>query len=1270
MNSLLRELGYRLDTKNDIWMKPSYKDISYSDGDEVEKRIDSIIDQASDISVLSAELNQHCKDWPSSYHLSTHRANIMRPFKSLLTGDILELGAGCGAITRYLGECGGRVLAIEGSSRRAAIARSRTRDLKNVSILAEDFNKFQCAQKFDVVTLIGVLEYANLFASTQNPHLALLEHVYSLLKPKGKLIIAIENQLGLKYFAGFPEDHIGLPMYGLEGRYQSDQAQTFGKTTLSNLLKEAKFENLVFFVPCPDYKLPHSILTEQGLKNKEFDAAVFAWQNVWRDTQMPGHRNFNLELAWPEVFKNELSLDLANSFLIAASPTSESFMDSSILAYHYSTTRKPMYCKETLFKYRKKVNVSYKKLNEDSTENRIRARKNPPVKFDVPASSEYILGTLFAFDFVKIVTKDSWTFDEVAKFVQLYLQIVQDAAQSDDAQFDFTSLHTNLPGKLYDMMPHNIIIKQDGQPSIIDQEWVLDQPIELGYLLFRSFMTLMGFVTIFGLHESGVNMTCRQFIDSTLSVIALDIQEEDYVRYITLEVEVQNFIANYQQSEEELSFWLMRDLPILDPDKSLLDHDSQITNRNKEIIRRDAQIRAILSSRSWFVTKPLRFLGRLVRGRFREAFAPLRRLLNFNISIRKKQIKEDTVIAIDKSDESSSWMLRIKFDELEGKKFIHYRTNKKIDPCVKLIAFYLPQYHPIPENDLFWGKGFTDWNNVRKALPNYAGHYQPHCPIHLGYYDLRTPKVMEEQAKLAKEYGIYGFAYYFYWFDGKPVMEKPLEAMLENSNVDIPFFLLWANENWTRRWDGGNQGEVLLSQNHSIDDSIAFIRHLIKYFKDDRYIRVDNKPVLAIYRAGLIPNVNMIIKKWRDEVKKHGIVDLYIICVKVKEFQETQVSGFDAAMEFPPHSHFIAPKRADAMLSITNSNYQGTIYDYGNFAKSSVHEDEPAYKVFKTTMLSWDNTARRQDNSYIFYGFSLLRYKQWLSLLCNRVFNNPKYNSDEKLVFINAWNEWAEGTHLEPDREFGYGYLQATYDAISNYDAKILSSIKESTFVRKSNIAVLVHVHYIDVWPSISDSLKQMCQTKFDLYITVTSTPMIKEILSEYPDAHIKLFDNRGRDVLPFLKVMGSIANLGYNAICKIHSKKSVHRVDGDHLRECLYTSLLNNVVEIVKQFTDDQSLGMLVPEKFLISYTQENMLNNHKNVSSLCDDLNIPFTDDTFPEGSMFWFRPKALSGIEKISERDFNFEDGYCDGQITHAVERIFCLLTKHNGYKVDTI
>jgi hypothetical protein len=212
--------------------------------------------------VLSTELRQHCTDWPSLYHLSGTRANILRPFQDILKGA--------------------NVLALEGSPRRAAIVRSRTRDLKKVTVLAEKFDQFQCDYQFDIITLIGVLEYANLFTAGENRPLAMLERVKAMLKPNGKLIIAIENQLGLKYFAGAPEDPIGQPMYGIEGRYQKDQPQTYGRKTLSEILRQAGFAYSDFMAPFPDYKLPVSIVTQAGFEGHDFDASALAWQSVSR----------------------------------------------------------------------------------------------------------------------------------------------------------------------------------------------------------------------------------------------------------------------------------------------------------------------------------------------------------------------------------------------------------------------------------------------------------------------------------------------------------------------------------------------------------------------------------------------------------------------------------------------------------------------------------------------------------------------------------------------------------------------------------------------------------------------------------------------------------------------------------------------------------------------------------------------------------------------------------------------------------------------------
>ncbi|MEY4537744.1 MAG: hypothetical protein RL171_1895, partial [Pseudomonadota bacterium] len=284
MKTLLQDLGYVLDADIHVWRSPSYQGIAYNDGDEIETRIYNIIKNATDITTLSTELRQHCTDWPSQYHLTSARANIMRPFEQTLKGaSVLEIGAGCGAISRFLGECGANVLALEGSPRRASIARSRTRDLDNIVVLTEKFDQFRSQHQFDVVTLIGVLEYANLFTPGDNAALSMLQRVRQLLKPEGKLIIAIENQLGLKYFAGAPEDHFGKPMVGIEGRYGKNQAQTFGRPALTKLLQQAGFETSQFLAPFPDYKLPSSIVTEAGFKHPHFDAAAFATQSVKRD---------------------------------------------------------------------------------------------------------------------------------------------------------------------------------------------------------------------------------------------------------------------------------------------------------------------------------------------------------------------------------------------------------------------------------------------------------------------------------------------------------------------------------------------------------------------------------------------------------------------------------------------------------------------------------------------------------------------------------------------------------------------------------------------------------------------------------------------------------------------------------------------------------------------------------------------------------------------------------------------------------------------------
>ena len=709
---------------------------------------------------------------------------------------------------------------------------------------------------------------------------------------------------------------------------------------------------------------------------------------------------------------------------------------------------------------------------------------------------------------------------------------------------------------------------------------------------------------------------------------------------------------------------------------------------NAELLR-NQEIVQIKKSASWKLTAPLRFLGAIFirsisicikiaefirenNGIFPAGVKIVRAFKNEGVFFVKKSATAYLQPSVERKefvDETRSKIPRIEFDSMK-EVFHKYDKNKTIDPLVKLIAFYLPQFHPFPENDEWWGKGFTEWTNVGKAKPNYEGHYQPHCPIHIGYYDLRLPSVMEEQARLAKNYGIYGFNYYFYWFGGKTLMESPLEMMLENKKIDMPFCLTWANENWSRRWDG-QENDILIAQSHSEKDSLNFIRHLIKYFKDDRYIKIDGKPLLIIYRANIIPNIRETAGLWRQEAKREGFPDIYLVAAQTFGIKSPEPFGFDASMQFPPHT--ISSSEITKQMDLINHQYSGHIYSYEEVVANAIKDAEPPYKLFRTAMLSWDNTARKQNASHIFHGFSLLRYRQWLSSLINKSVINEKYSDQERFVFVNAWNEWAEGTHLEPDQKYGYGYLQATYDAISEYDKKNRSSLEvKCKKISDADCALIIHSHYVDVLPEIkSKTLSAFDGIPCDVFITVTSSEHIEQAKQVFPDAHIMLVENRGRDILPFIKILKAIGALGYKYMCKLHTKKSLYRNDGEQLRYELYEALLGGaggVREIITRFDVDPKIGMIVPDKYLIRHTDHNMTFNWDHVAQISKNLKIEFKYDHFPAGSMFWFRPGAMTSLYAIDEATFEVESGLADGTAAHAIERLMCMIVK--SQKMDVI
>lgn len=345
-----------------------------------------------------------------------------------------------------------------------------------------------------------------------------------------------------------------------------------------------------------------------------------------------------------------------------------------------------------------------------------------------------------------------------------------------------------------------------------------------------------------------------------------------------------------------------------------------------------------------------------------------------------------------------------------------------------LLAYYLPQYHPTPENDEWWGRGVTEWTNVCKAVPLYAGHYQPRLPGELGYYDLRITENIARQIALAKTHGIYGFAYYFYWFDGKRLLDQPLDALLNNPKLDFPFCLCWANESWTRRFDGSS-GEVIMLQNPSVQSYQAFIESVKPYFADKRYIRINGRPLLIIYRPSLIPNCLQVLAYWRSYCRQKGLGDPYLIGVKENTFDGDLLSlGFDAQSEFHPGTVFRYCSEISDDIYFIRNNFRGLVLDYADLVKRKKYLNFQAKKLHRAVMPMWDNTPRRNNTAMIFEGSTPSLYKDWLKDILLETRSNEEL--DAPFVFVNAWNEWGESAYLEPDRKYGYAYLRATREAI------------------------------------------------------------------------------------------------------------------------------------------------------------------------------------------------------------------------------------------------
>lgn len=389
----------------------------------------------------------------------------------------------------------------------------------------------------------------------------------------------------------------------------------------------------------------------------------------------------------------------------------------------------------------------------------------------------------------------------------------------------------------------------------------------------------------------------------------------------------------------------------------------------------------------------------------------------YNTNVEKLKYAEYIEQGILKRDKEF-----ISFDEQE-----YQRKSKD----TKVIAWYLPQFHQMEINNRFHGQGFTEWTNTSRAIPLFVGHYQPHIPYDVGYYDLTNLESLKRQIYLAKHYGIYGFCIHYYWFSGVKLMEKPLELLLKHKELDIPFCLDWATENWTALWDGRNR-EIMLEQKLNDGDEQHFMEDILPYMMDSRYIKIDGKPVLVIYRINMFEKtrVKRLLHNFRIYAQKSGFPDLYIMLSNSLGLRDDVTEwGADALVEYQPQAvwNMMEKYRPEGYL---NPYFRGSIFD-----SLPVIEEEKYMveynnkKFFRSALTSWDNTARKAvSGAWILQGLNPKTFKKWLKDI---VIESKKIHSaEEDIVFVNSWNEWAEGSHLEPDMKYGYGYLQAVKDVL------------------------------------------------------------------------------------------------------------------------------------------------------------------------------------------------------------------------------------------------
>ena len=1501
----------------------------YNDGDQVEQDILAYVKQYPADEYW--KVLQKDQRWPVFYHLTEMRENILNWYDFKPDCDILEIGGGMGALTGLLCRKAKTVTTVELTARRAQVIYARHADCDNLKILVGNFNNMEIDQRFDYITLIGVLEYAQSFTPGGDPQV-FLERVQSLLKPDGKLLIAIENRFGLKYWCGAYEDHTGKPYDGINGYPDTDTIRTYSRRELADLLDRSGLEKQRFFYPLPDYKLPQVMYSDEYLPKKEIAAKVRKY-----------YLNDPILLAdegntYSDIVQNGVFPFFANSFFVECGKQSANMSTAAFASFTPDRARDykvvTVICTDETVKKYAALPQGQQHIQNVFDQQRLYVGDNlvPYKMVDGHLEMPYIDAPALADILCDCIKRNDRK--QIKNWLDLFREQIRRSAEIAEINGKDILRHG-----FVDMTFCNCFVKDD-QLLFYDQEWI-NHGVPVDYLVFRALLVLYWEHPDLEESISQSELRKMQKIDSDTANQYMDIEsdflkqvvpsysnpfavmdryvgrtdlsalerikeqsrmstgtfyfdigsgysEENAVHYSfnpsqlfrrrieipsntnrirydpiegefcvlrhldvlsdsgllaaqTINGEQENELYLFQTTDPQFEISLTHPVRWIEVSADILTFNGIVglsmlqafhaakqdrirfseerdllsgkltglesersnlserlaameTARNElaECLSRTEADRAELSERltatetarnkleeclssteadraelserltametardnlkeclvqtevdrdnlsnsleqtlrelaaqkeengnalsqrevlqrqlaesqyaysvisnaaCWKITKPVRCLLDWLKriSLFALMIKGLKYLKDNGWSNTRKKLKnwnkeKNRIMEINSAiNESAETTDAVLYDSeyQENQDYAIYTTD------VKVLAFYLPQFHTFPENDKWWGKGFTEWTNVKKSTPRFSGHYQPRVPnADIGYYCLENIDVIRHQAELAKHHGIYGFCFYYYWFSGKRLMEKPVDQLLEHPEIDLPFCLCWANENWTRRWDGQEQ-DVLIKQEYTDEDDERFIIDMEKYLIDPRYIRIDGAPLIIIYNPSAMPDCRKSFSKWRETARKIGIGEIKIwICLTWgRNAEMLYVSDLvDAEVEFPPHN--IGGEWME-LKDIEREGKDCIIYDYHRAVEYIVGTWEDNGKTLLprhyTCMLAWDNAARRKDGWHAFYKFSLKEFYKWVSEAARQ--SRKNLPPEERFIFINAWNEWGEGTYLEPEEKYGYANINTVSKAVFDlpFDRTTVvineqfpeANAKSFSSADLPKIAIQAHIFFLDL---IDEMIRQFNNLPypFDLYVTTDTEKKKKTIVTAFKKRckckHLKVLvlANRGRDVAPFLVQMAPVIGQ-YEYIGHFHTKKTVTAEYGDDWRRYLFKNLLGNeeyVKRIFGMFEDQKDLGIVFPELYPPIREHAKWTGENEGIKNLLTRMNCDceLPDQlTFPAGNMFWARVEAVKPLFDLhlKQKDFPEESGQRYATIAHQIERSWVYIAKAKGY-----